>query len=335
MAHGNENKQLAGGMVFAESKSVMKLRNPAGYFFFLCLSVLICWCSPLFAEESCLEEEDPVRAAEAEILTALNIARSDPWAEAERLGMDLHALRSEVVPEEISLEWDHGLWPLVRNDVLDEVARAHCEDMIQRNYFSHVSPEGLTPGDRVLAAGYPAALVREKAGALAFQVFFLDPMDAGRAFMEILLENALLQPVPEDDSTLLNSGALEVGIALCTGEIVIDNDAFHAYMLCIVLARPSAPASYLLRCGYFYEDLNGNGVYDSGEGISGVSMEALEGDFLAETGPRGEYCFRRPFDSWYLVIYGYPQYQPPAVFEHGDIDIPIRRDYLQAEFLGP
>ena len=316
----------------------MKPGNPAGYFLFLCLAALVLWCSPLFAEESCLEEADPIQVAEAKILAALNLARSDPWAEAERLGLDLHALRSEVVPEEIALEWDQGLWPLVRNDVLDEVARAHCEDMIRRGYFSYVSPEGLTPHDRVLAAGYPASIVREEVGALAFQVF-LGPLEAGRVFMEFLLKSALLQSVPEDGPTLLHSGAVEVGIALCAGEITIDSTVFHAHMLCIVLARPSVPAPHLVQCGYFYEDLNGNGVYDSGEGISGVAMEVLRGEFLAETGPRGEYCFRRPLEPWYLVIYSYPRYQPMITFTYGDEnnsanDGVIRLDYRQVEFLG-
>lgn len=33
------------------------------------------------------------------------------------------------------------------------VARAHCEDMFERGYFSHYTPEGLSPFDRMLNAG--------------------------------------------------------------------------------------------------------------------------------------------------------------------------------------
>jgi uncharacterized protein YkwD len=40
------------------------------------------------------------------------------------------------------------------NDKLAAVAAAHSEDMAARNYFSHTTPEGLSPSDRTQAAGY-------------------------------------------------------------------------------------------------------------------------------------------------------------------------------------
>ena len=46
-----------------------------------------------------------------------------------------------------------GLPALECNLDLVQVARAHSQDMAQRNYFSHTSPEGLEPWDRVRAAG--------------------------------------------------------------------------------------------------------------------------------------------------------------------------------------
>jgi uncharacterized protein YkwD len=36
---------------------------------------------------------------------------------------------------------------------LSDFARAHSEDMVQRNYFRHENPEGQTPMKRLLAAG--------------------------------------------------------------------------------------------------------------------------------------------------------------------------------------
>jgi uncharacterized protein YkwD len=38
---------------------------------------------------------------------------------------------------------------------LRTAARGHSEDMAERNYFSHDSPDGNTPWDRAEAAGYP------------------------------------------------------------------------------------------------------------------------------------------------------------------------------------
>lgn len=46
-----------------------------------------------------------------------------------------------------------GLKPLAPDPELTQVARAHSTDMFERGYFAHVSPEGLSPFDRMKDAG--------------------------------------------------------------------------------------------------------------------------------------------------------------------------------------
>lgn len=53
-----------------------------------------------------------------------------------------------------------GLPPLMQDAALQKVARAHADDMLRRGYFSHYTPEGLSPFDRMNAAG----IVYEYAG---------------------------------------------------------------------------------------------------------------------------------------------------------------------------
>ena len=48
----------------------------------------------------------------------------------------------------------HGRSPLRHVDQLAAVARAHSDDMVNRNYFNHDTPEGLGPSDRVFKSGY-------------------------------------------------------------------------------------------------------------------------------------------------------------------------------------
>jgi uncharacterized protein YkwD len=48
----------------------------------------------------------------------------------------------------------YGLAPFRRDARLDTAARLHSEDMAARNYFAHVTPEGLSPGDRAARQGY-------------------------------------------------------------------------------------------------------------------------------------------------------------------------------------
>ncbi len=42
-----------------------------------------------------------------------------------------------------------GLIPVTHNNELRLVARKHCEDMFKRGYFSHYTPDGLSPFDRM------------------------------------------------------------------------------------------------------------------------------------------------------------------------------------------
>lgn len=53
------------------------------------------------------------------------------------------------------------LGPLRRSPLLDAAADVRAQDMAARDYFAHISPDGVTPGDQVLAAGYQALLCGE------------------------------------------------------------------------------------------------------------------------------------------------------------------------------
>ncbi len=63
---------------------------------------------------------------------------------------DLEAQMLELVNRERAAA---GLKPLAPDPDLTLVARAHSTDMFARGYFAHVSPEGLSPFDRMTEAG--------------------------------------------------------------------------------------------------------------------------------------------------------------------------------------
>ena len=74
-----------------------------------------------------------------------------PWAwaadpEATRLEADLYR-------EVNRFRRQQRLIPLERRPELDAVARAHCQDMIERGFFAHENPEGLNWVDRMQQAG--------------------------------------------------------------------------------------------------------------------------------------------------------------------------------------
>jgi uncharacterized protein YkwD len=80
-------------------------------------------------------------AVDAELLRRINQAR----AHARRCGARAFAA---VPPLRLDLRLAHA-------------ADAHAEDMIERNYFAHLSPVGTTPAQRVAATGYRYRLVGE------------------------------------------------------------------------------------------------------------------------------------------------------------------------------
>jgi hypothetical protein len=312
----------------------MKSVKITKYILLIGLTVLYLLVCPLFAEDG-NETIDPIQAAGSEMLARINLARSDPWAEAERLGLDPEVLRAEVVPEETAVQWDQGLWPLVHNDILYEVAKAHCQDMIERGYFSHVTPEGLTTEDRVISVGYNATIVKEELVALAFDSY-LDTGEAVQILADVLLRDSIIQRETEEGPTLLNERVVEVGIALCAGDLAFTERPAHGYILSVVLARPGMTLSHPIQCGRFFHDYNYDRKYDPGEEMPGVTLSLKDGQFLAVTWLHGEYCFRWPSeDDWFLLVNGrQTRLQRPKTDCCGEDGI-IYRDYSYSEFLDP
>jgi uncharacterized protein YkwD len=67
----------------------------------------------------------------------------------------------------------NGLAPLAWDPLLCRMARMHSEDMAQRGYFAHETPEGLEPKDRGRALGI--LHFRVLAENIAFNKGFADP----------------------------------------------------------------------------------------------------------------------------------------------------------------
>lgn len=55
----------------------------------------------------------------------------------------------------------YGLKPLIGNSMLSQVASAHAKDMHRRDYFSHLSKDGRTMGDRLRERNVPFRIAGE------------------------------------------------------------------------------------------------------------------------------------------------------------------------------
>ena len=94
-----------------------------------------------------------------------------------------------------------GLEPLTMNSALSNAARLHSQDMINRNFFNHVNPDGLAPSDRARNAGYNFI-------SLAENICGNPSIDAG---------HSSLMGSPSHRTNILNSAYKEVGIGIVDG----------------------------------------------------------------------------------------------------------------------
>ncbi|HPQ39405.1 MAG TPA: CAP domain-containing protein [bacterium] len=79
----------------------------------------------------------------------LAITSSSPAAPAE---MSFEHLCESEILRRVNFERSRQLPPppaLQRDTGLNQSAQAHAEDMVQRNYVDHVSPDGVTPHERI------------------------------------------------------------------------------------------------------------------------------------------------------------------------------------------
>ena len=116
-------------------------------------------------------------------------APAEPTAEGQVLAL-VNAARAEA-----------GCGALTADSGLAAVARAHSADMRDRDYFSHTSPEGLSPFDRAERAGVDYS----RAENIAF-----GQADAA-AVMEAWLES------PGHRENILDCGLTKLGVGVAEG----------------------------------------------------------------------------------------------------------------------
>lgn len=267
----------------------------------LIFSLVIPFCSSQAEEQSVLQQE----SAEALFLQWVNEARANPWAEAERLGLNVTELR-EQVGESVASQWDEGLPPLEWNEQLALAATCHVQDMLDRVYYSHVSPEGVGPEQRIRSASYDPIFYGESLGGVAFTKV-ISAEKAAHIIYEGLLMDALCQG--SEGTPLLDPLLRDIGLSLGGGQLLLEDSWYNVYILTCDLGRMQEPVSdgQGILWGHVFKDLNGNGRYDAGEGIPGVSLivEGPIGVFGPENPVKG---FATSLEGSYKLQFGKGSY---------------------------
>jgi len=243
----------------------------------------------------------PIAGAEAveqALVSMLNSARNDPILALLSAGIDRErAAEAYKGMAGGALTWPHA--PLARDEKLHGTATAHNRDMRDRLYFGTVSPDGSTPFERVESAGYDPERVGESLGMTlgVLEVSKVDgPFHVARCLYEILLKNDV-DPGSDVERNIFDAFMTEVGIGV---EIIYlepdpggDEDGSLYYTVVADFARPLNLRPFVM--GTVYEDRNGNGALDDGDGIPGLKITlspdgvGMGREIVTETGPTGRY----------------------------------------------
>jgi hypothetical protein len=187
-------------------------------------------------------------AVEQLLLEELNDIRANPAAFGAAIGVDL----SNVAPAQ----------PLAFSPLLIQAARQHAQDTSDRGYVGQNTPDGLTPGQRIANAGFSwSAWGESSAAGLAY------PTPA--AALQALIADVGVSNLA-DRNQLLAIDALfqnqnQVGIGIVQG----GSGPLTNYY---TIDTASSSDSRAFLTGVVSNDTNGNGQYDPGEGLQGVTI---------------------------------------------------------------
>ncbi len=205
------------------------------------------------------------------LLELINRARSDPGAEAARLGISLNqGLASGSIQ-------DTAKQPLAANEFLNNAAADHSKWMLATNIFSHTGQGGSSAGDRIEDAGYTnwrtwGENISYRGGGNVQSVSVVEDHHDG------LFKSA------GHRRNLMNDGFTEIGLGQEYGRF----DNFDASMLTEKFASDRGDPFLL---GVVFDDQDGDDFFDPGEELPDVRV-AVSGEGATFTGDGGGYGIR-------------------------------------------
>jgi len=205
--------------------------------------------------------------ASAYLWRLVNQARVHPLQTIQDQGIDEEAAREALGDDAWIL--DQGLPPLAWNDSLFQAASGHNQDMVAQLYYGSTGLDGSSVADRIAARDYEAQASDELLGAMAFSGF-MEPLEAAKlTFVSWLMDE--LNPAYGGARRIFSREFTEMGISFNAAVLDLGPDVPHnVYVVVADFAMPLVPRVYLI--GNIYEDVNGDGQWELGEGKEGVEV---------------------------------------------------------------
>lgn len=277
---------------------------------------------------------------EQQYLEYINRARANPTAEGLRLasttdpevlsayaffGVDTNLMVSQF--ETLS-----PVPPVALNAKLINAARLHSGNMFTNEYQGHYETNGatiLSPGDRITAAGYTSWYTYgENVFAYSDSVYF------GHAGFEVDWGSGPggMQDPPGHRQSIHNGTFREVGIGIVDGT----HGPVGPQLVTEDFATTTTDQPFIT--GVVYYDLNGNGFYDPGEGIGGVTVLVPGSTYFAITASSGGYTVPVTTNGVYDMTFSAPNlsYQTTAnVSNLANVKVDYLPVYVPPTLTGP
>ena len=189
--------------------------------------------------------------------------------------------------------------PLSMNATLLAAARAHSQNMLQNNYQGHTGPDGsLTTRLQSYTSGANGWAIGENVYAYSRSVFY------GHAGFEVdwggTAATGGMQSPPGHRQNIHSTQFREVGI----GNVLGSNGGSGGVGPQLVTQDFGSVGGLLpFVTGVVYRDLNGNGFYDPGEGVGGVTVNVSSANYYAITASSGGYSVPVPGSGSYTVTF--------------------------------
>lgn len=172
----------------------------------------------------------------------INEARANPRAVMNRLNIPEDTVKNVLGADAWLL--DQGLPPLAWSDQIGAAAQNHGRDMLDHLYYSHLSQDGRTPQQRLLAVGYEPLLEEETLAALIFN----NPIALDMA-LQVMCDNIFrdeLSGTPGVARNIFSPNFSEVGLALFAESIALLADQPNVYLLVVDFSQPVAERHFVI-----------------------------------------------------------------------------------------
>lgn len=273
-------------------------RAPMRHLFPLPFPSALAMCSLLLipvtaarAQTTLYSAGDPTDAEQV-YLEMINRARANPTAEGVRLatttdanvlasytqyGVNLTMLQNEFAALAVRP-------PLAMNAKLLAAARKHTRDMYDNAFQDHTGSDGSDLAARLVAVGYSRVTAAENVYAGSKSCWH------GHAAFNADWGSGGTGGMQKDRSHRANihGDYREVGLGVIDGS----SGTFGPQFVTQDFANPVGPQPFVT--GVAYSDLNGNGFYDAGEGIGGLTVTVSGAAYHAVTTASGGYAVPVP-----------------------------------------